>query len=352
MSSSTTAKADTPVDAYLAMALQTTCFAVSTINNPADARRRMSETIDRIAAQISSSKGFVGRDCRLVVLPEYFLTGFPMGDPIEAWKEKACLDIDGPEFDSLAQIASKNDIYLAGNAYENDPNFPDLYFQTCFVMAPSGECVLRYRRLNSMFAPTPHDVWDAYLDKYGLEGVFPVAKTDIGNLAAIASEEILYPEIARCHAVRGAEVFLHPTSQVNELVRAPKDIVTAARAIENLAYVVSANSAGIEGTPLPGGSADGGSKIVDFKGLELVRTGTGESMSAYSEIDLNALRRYRRRPGMENLLSRQRFELYAETYQMNCFYPAGTMKGTKPERQQFVQNQMQTIERLSKLGII
>ena len=38
--------ADTPVEAYVAMALQTTCFAVSTIKNPVDARRRMSETIE------------------------------------------------------------------------------------------------------------------------------------------------------------------------------------------------------------------------------------------------------------------------------------------------------------------
>jgi hypothetical protein len=103
---------------------------------------------------------------------------------------------------------------------------------------------------------------------------------------------------------------------------------------------------------LPAASADGGSKIVDFKGLVLVRSGPGESMSACSEIDLAALRRYRRRPGMENLLSRQRFELYAETYRMDCFYPANTMSAAGPDRRQFAQNQMQTIERLSKLGII
>lgn len=352
MSDSNSARADHGIDAYVALALQTTCFAVNAVKTAADARLQMSETIDRIADQIASSKAFVGSDCRLFVLPEYFLTGFPMGESIGAWKEKACLDIDGPEYESLGAIAQKNNIYLAGNAYENDSYFPELYFQTCFVMDPAGNCVLRYRRLNSMFAPTPHDVWEAYLDRYGLDGVFPVAKTEIGNLAAIASEEILYPEIARCHAVRGAEIFLHPTSQANELIRAPKDAVTPARAIENLAYVISANSAGIAGVSLPAASADGGSKIVDYKGLVLARSGSGESMSAYSEIDLTALRRYRRRPGMENLLSRQRFELYAETYRMDCFYPANTMSAVRPERQQFIENQTQTIERLRKLGII
>ena len=40
--------------------------------------------------------------------------------------------------------------------------------------------------------------------------MFPVAKTAIGNLAAIASEKILYPEVARCLAMRGAEIFYTP----------------------------------------------------------------------------------------------------------------------------------------------
>jgi len=341
-----------PGDAYIALALQTTCFAVSALKAPAEARERMRGTLARIAAQVAASKAFVGDDCRLVVLPEYFLTGFPMGESIASWKEKACLEADGPEYEALAGIARDNDIFLAGNVYEADSGFPALYFQACFVLDPSGDCVLRYRRLNSMFAPTPHDVWDAYLDRYGLEGVFPVARTAIGNLAAVASEEILYPEIARCHAVRGAEVFIHPTSQANELARAPKEAVTVARAIENAAYVVSANSAGIEGTPLPAGSADGGSKIVDYRGVTLAKSGPGESMAASAEIDLAALRRFRRRPGMENLLSRQRFELYRETYRSEDFYPANTMAGKSPGRAQFSRNQKETIERLSRRGII
>lgn len=340
------------VDGYVALALQTTCMAINTIPTVDDARRKIMQNIARVAAQIASSKAFIGSDCRLVVLPEYFLTGFPMGDSIPAWKDKACFAMDGPEYAALAKVAQDNRIFLAGNAYETDPAFPDLYFQTCFAIDPSGDIVLRYRRLNSMFAPTPHDVWEQYLDVYGLDGVFPVARTEIGNLAAIASEEILYPEVARCMAMRGAEVFLHTTSQTNELVRAPKDVTTVARAVENMGYVVSANSAGIQGTPLPCSSADGGSKIVNYKGLVLAKSGIGESMTAYADIDLNALRKYRRRPGMENLLARQRFELYAQSYSSFSFYPADTMRDTPPQREQFMQNQLDTIKKLESSGVI
>jgi predicted amidohydrolase len=342
--------------AYLALALQTRCDSVAGIADPAAARAAIAAAIRRIGAEIAAGKAFLGADCRLVVLPEYFLTGFPMGDGSEAeacaWTARACLAMDGPEYEALGRIAQERAVFLSGNAYETDPKFPGLFFQTAFVIAPSGAVVLRYRRLNSMFAPTPHDVWEDYLDAYGLEGVFPVARTEIGNLAAIASEEILYPEIARCHAMRGAEVFLHGTSQANETARHAKGVATVARAIENLAYVVSANSAGITGTALPAESADGGSAVIDYRGIVLARSGPGATLSAAAEIDLAALRRYRRRPGMENLLSRQRLELFAASYAGTHFYPANTLKGQAPSRGRFVRNQIETIERLSRLGII
>ena len=342
----------TTTEAYRALALQLTCHAVNQATDRQEARTLMQQAIDRIGSQIAASIAFIGTDCRLMVLPEYFLTGFPLGEPFAVWADKACLEMTGAEYEALGKIAQKHRIFLAGNAYELDPHFPKLYFQTCFVIDPSGNVVLRYRRLNSMFAPTPHDVWDDYLAHYGLEGVFPVAKTEIGNLAAIASDEILFPEVARCLMMRGAEVFLHSTSEVYGKERSPKDIAKMSRAIENMAYVVSANTAGIAKIPIPIASADGGSKIIDYRGLMLAETATGESMAAFAEIDLAALRRYRRRPGLTNLLARQRFELYAESYRQAQFYPANTMLNGEVDRKHFMQTQQQTIEHLADSEVI
>ncbi len=346
-----TANFDT-IDSFRAVALQVTCHAVNQATDRQEARSLMQNTINRLAKQIAASIAFIGEDCRLIVLPEYFLTGFPMGESLAVWAEKACLEMAGAEYEAIGKIAQKHGIFIAGNAYELDPNFPGLYFQTSFVMDPSGSVVLRYRRLNSMFAPTPHDVWDKYLDCYGYEGVFPVAKTAIGNLAAIASEEILYPEVARCLAIRGAEIFLHSTSEVYVTERSPKDAAKISRAVENVAYVVSANTAGIANISIPVASADGGSKIIDYRGLVLAQTGAGESMAAFAEIDLATLRRYRRRPGLTNLLSRQRFELYAESYRQSHFYPVNSMLEKEVDRKHFIQTQQETIERLANLGVI
>jgi predicted amidohydrolase len=204
-----------------------------------------------------------------------------------------------------------------------------------------------------MFTPSPHDVMSKYLDLYGVDGLFPVARTEIGVLACIASEEILFPELARCFAIRGAEIFLHSTSEVGSPLVTQKDVAKRARAIENVAWVVSANTGGIEGSPIPASSTDGGSKIVDFEGRVMVEAGAGESMSAFGEIDLAASRRARRRPGMGNMLARNRFDLYAKVYDSARFHVAnGLGDGGAPERSYFLEAQRSVIRRLTEDGII
>ncbi|MDX2143484.1 MAG: nitrilase-related carbon-nitrogen hydrolase [Rhodospirillaceae bacterium] len=342
---------------YTAAALQLPVKAVNRCPDRASARARINETIDNLAVRVRGTKHWAGPSLKLIVLPEYFLTSYPQQESVAEWADKAALDPDGPEYERMARIAQDNNVFLAGNAYETDKHFPGLYFQVCFIIDPAGKVVLRYRRLNSMFAPTPHDVWDKYLDLYGLEGVFPVARTEIGNLAGIASEEILYPEIARCFAMRGAEVFFHPTSENGSIVQTFKDVAKLARAIENMAYVVSANTGGLLDIDLPPDAGNGASRIIDFRGQVLKVAGWGETANAMAEIDLNALRRERRKPGMNNFLSRQRFDAFAASYAAAKFQtanalmnPDGTVK--QPERAHFADAQARTLARLSELGLI
>ncbi|UCG71674.1 MAG: hypothetical protein JSV45_10435 [Chromatiales bacterium] len=346
---------------FAALALQVSTHCVNACPDRDSARARMAENIARVRRAVAGSKAFIqqysGETARLVVLPEYFLTGFPMGDTVPGWRDKAALDIVGPEYDALGAIAADFDLYLAGNAYEVDPNFPELYFQCCFVIGPGGDVVLRYRRMISLSGPTPYDVWDRYLEIYGLDGVFPVADTPIGRIAAIASEEILYPEIARCHAMRGAEIFVHPTSEAGTPQDSIKETARRARALENLAYVVSANSAALLDNPIPAESTTGMSKVVDFNGHVLAEAMPGgESMVANATIDLAALREARRRTGLINMLSRQPFQAYAESYAAAEFRaPNALLKDGDvrvPAREAFVAGQRADIERLAKSGLI
>jgi predicted amidohydrolase len=341
---------------FSALALQTLCDAVNSDNNRSAARKRMKAAISRVTGQIATAKGFLkgfnGYNLKLVVLPEYWMTGFPLGESREEWQDKAAIDVDGEFADRLGEVAQKLGIFLCSNHYENDPHFPDLYFQANVIYAPNGDPVLRYRRMISLYTPSPYDVWDAYLDAYGADAIFPVVDTEVGVLGAVASEEILYPEISRMHAAKGAEIILHPTSEVAAPGLTPKDISKRARALENIAYVVSANTGGVIGNSIPQSSIDYMSKIVDWKGNVVAEAAGGETMNANAVIDLEGLRSARRNTGMSNLISRLPFEAFRDTYAKD-FAPANrTPDGKMIERADAIAQQQAVIERLVKDGVL
>lgn len=348
------------IKSYAALPLQMRCEAVNRCHSNHDARERMLQCIARCDELIAGSKAFIstfsGDPVRLVVLPEYFLTSFPMGEPVADWQEKACIAVDGPEYERLGEVAHKHGIYLSGNAYELDEHFPELYFQTSFIIDDAGQVILRYRRLVSMFAPTPHDVLDAYLDHYGEDSLFPVVSTPLGKLACVASEEILYPEITRALALKGAEVICHSSSEIGSPRATPKNVAKQARAYENMVYVVSANSAGIVDNPIPNQSTDGHSQVVNHKGMVLAEAGQGETMDGYAEIDVAALRRARSKTAMTNTLARQRLELFRNVYSSESVYPANSLlmdNGVKtPGRDHYLETQRQAIQVLQARGVI
>ncbi len=105
-----------------------------------------------------------------------------------------------------------------------------------------------------------------------------------------------------------------------------------------------------------GGGTDGFSQVLNYKGDQLCEAGYGESINAFAEIDLNALRRYRRRPAMGNLLARQPMQLYKQFYEKSDIQSSNELmqdgQPGLPDKSYFVKRQQTVIERLSKDGII
>lgn len=348
------------IEPYAAVAMQLTARSTERCADTAEARAQILAHISELEGPIRAAAIFIeqyaGRPVKLAVLPEYLFTSYPGRIGIPEFAERVGFAADGPEYEAIGGVAQRLGLHVAGNAYETDRHFPDFYFQTSFIVAPTGEVVLRYRRLLSMFAPSPHDVWDAYLDRYGIEGVFPVARTGIGTLACIASEEILYPEIARAFAFRGAEVLCHSSSEIGSPLATAKDVAKRARAWESMAYVVSANTAGISGTAMSLASADGNSQVVGPDGKVLAQSLSGETYTAFATIDIEALRATRRTPAMTNSLARQRPALFAQVYAdapgqaPNAMLHEGKPK--VPQRDDFKRMQAAMIDRMVKAGVI
>lgn len=256
----------------------------------------------------------------LVVFPEFGMQGPPLGMPVADWIARACGPIDGPLTEPLRALAKREGIYVAGNMFEAPEEWPGRYFNSSFIIGPTGEVILNYRRVNVAAFPSVHDFMTEYLRVTPFEQVFPVADTPLGKLCVIACGEITVPEVARVMMMQGAEVILHPT---NSRFSPAQEAAKLARVAENMSYMVSANIAGAIGFSPDGAFTGGRSHILSHMGETLAfEEDAGESTAVSALIDIEKLRRDRRADiGLANPHLRARYEMYVPYYARARFYP-------------------------------
>jgi hypothetical protein len=107
---------------------------------------------------------------RLVLLPEFAFQGPPRGDSVDEWIGKACYPVPGEITAPFQAKAAELGIYIGGNQFEADPEWPHRHFNTSWLIDPAGEVILRYRRIHTAQWVSPHDLLDAYIDRYGVDG--------------------------------------------------------------------------------------------------------------------------------------------------------------------------------------
>ncbi len=335
---------------WQAISMQTINNAVNGAGSRADAMVIVNRSIDRWEQLLGFALGRPVGVPRVVVFPEFNLQGFPITETTAQWIEKACLEIPGSaEIERLQKLAQKHGVYLGANAYERSDEWPGMYFNCCFLIDPSGNIILKYRRVSTEQGFSPHDVLERYLEKHGIEGLWPVARTPIGNLAMMPCGEILWPETARCLMFRGAEVILHPTSDQGYTEFMAWESAKRTRAAENMVYLISANAGGITGGPASNQN-NGNSKIFDFQGRLLSSSDSaGESYRCNAVIDVGLLRRARCTPGGlfgVNRLARLRPEAYAPLYAAASFYPPNLwLDGPMKSKQQIQDALVKVIEK-------
>jgi predicted amidohydrolase len=289
---------------------------------------------------------------KLVVLPEFALQGPPHGLPAANWIEKACCAIPGRISAPLQNLARRAHIYIAAHQFESDPEWPGRYFNTSFLIAPTGAVILRYRRVNTAAFPSPHDLMDAYLARYGMVEIFPVVDTELGRLAMIPCGEINVPEVARVLMMQGAEVILHPT---NSPRRPAQEAAKIVRAAENMVYIVSANVAEGVGFSWDGSVLGGRSHIIDYLGRTLAYEDAAEETIAVSaRIDIDALRAARKQDtGTANPLLRARWEMYRPFFATASFYPPNSfLHAPMPDAASAKPALAASLQNMAKAGVI
>ncbi len=308
-----------PIEPWRATSIQTRSRLAVKASDRAGAWAAIKANLENGCALIEAAcKGDVPP--KLVVLPEFAFQGPPHGMSAASWIDKACCPIPGPITAPLQKVAKQYGIYIGGHQFESDPEWPGRYFNSCFLIDPRGEVILRYRRVNTAAFPSPHDFMDAYLERYRPAEVFPVVNTEIGRIAMIPCGEINVPEVGRVLMMQGAEVFLHPT---NSPRRPAQEAAKVVRAAENMVYVISANVAEGIGFSYDGSVLGGRSHIVDYLGRTLAyEDGSDQTTAVSALIDIEALRAARKQDtGTSNPLLRARWEMYRPFFAAASFYP-------------------------------
>lgn len=286
----------------------------------AEARAVIAMNRDKLISMVNAACAS-GQKPDLVVFPEFGMQGPPLGMEVDKWIDWACMEVPGPETAPLQDLANKQGIYIVGNAFEAPGKFPGRYFNTSFIIGPTGDVILLYRRVNTAAFPSVHDFRTDYLKVTPQDQVMPVVDTPLGKLCVIACGEITVPEVARCMMMQGAEVILHPT---NSRHSAAQEAAKLCRVTENMCAMVSGNVAGPIGFSPDGTFTGGRSHILDHLGNTLAfEESAEESIGVSAVIDIDKLRRDRRADtGLSNPHLRARYEMYVPFYEQARFYPA------------------------------
>ena len=274
-----------------------------------------------------------GFPVKFIAFPEYAANGYPAGKMSEALK--ASEEIPGPITEEISSWAKEYDCYVAFGMGNNIPEYPSTSFDTSVIIDDKGEVCLVYRKTNPWlpdeYWPSPHDFLDTWdKEKYPL---FPVAKTNIGNLGSYICNDGMTPEPCRQLAFNGAEVMYHPELLMDPWVIPPLEyfeLQTRWNSVVNVCYHVAVNGAWQPHEAPPYGMM-GGSMITDYEGRILSACPkTATEVYCMSILDINAVREYRKTMPTHNGLNSFKGNLF-DYHRRDIMYPAHPQIADDPD---------------------
>jgi len=149
----------------------------------------------------------------LVCLPEFTL----QGSAARLWGRedmlRLAIDLPGEETELIGQKAKEYNCYIIVSSYTKEKDWPNHYFNASFMLGPSGQVISNHWKAH--FDPgyleqatTTHDVLDEFVERYGWDAVWPIARTDIGNISHFTCSEGFNPETYRAYAFKGGEILV------------------------------------------------------------------------------------------------------------------------------------------------
>ncbi|MEM2098493.1 MAG: carbon-nitrogen hydrolase family protein [Candidatus Bathyarchaeia archaeon] len=215
------------------------------------------------------------QDAKIVIFPELALTGYVIRDQIYELAET----IPGPSTKKVEQIAEKTGRYIIFGAPEISEKTQATLFNTAVLIGPQG-IIGKYRK---KYLPT-HSVFEE--KRYFRPGYQTAAfSTPIGNIGMLICYDLFFPEVSRLTRLKGAQLIV-TISASPATRRTFFEVLTAARAIENTAFIAYVNLAGVE----DGLQFWGGSRVVSPTGELLAKAKYDEEDFIMCEVNFTDLR--------------------------------------------------------------
>lgn len=317
-----------PVAPYMAVGLSTVIYGIAE-------RRHIRHNLETIEEAIHEAISMVNINMpvKIIALAEGALTGFTdeiFDLPHTLAARELFIDIPGEETGWLGRLAKLYNTYIIGQCKARWPEvMADRFFNTLFVIAPSGEVVHKAPK-NHIWCRerscTPHDVYDRWVSLYGdgIEAFYPVLKTpDIGNIGTICCSDGEYPEAVRALAFNGAEVVYRPSeatpmTQVGYPGGGTWMTQNRGHAEFNSVYMLCPNAGPVYLSPSAKHPIDitgGHAHLVDYRGEILSYSPSGNNTLVAAIFDIEALRQYRAMNLNSNWLKDLRTELFKRMYE-------------------------------------
>ncbi len=173
--------------------------------------------------------------------------------------------VPGPLCERIGEIARRRNMYVGACFFERAGG---RYYNTNVLINPTGEIAGKYRKVHlppqesCVLTPGRH---------------FPVFPTPLGNIGTMICYDMMFPESARCLALNGADLVLHPTAGYGWTEHIG-DIQAAARAVDNdLNLLIACRSR---------------SGVIDHWGDRLADAGSRKSALVHARLDPRAPREF------------------------------------------------------------
>ncbi len=312
------------IEPYTAVALQTSVHNVRTRDAVEKNLKHIGNMIDLVVHICS-----LELPVRLIALGEGAIQGFidEILDMDQAeYATTMAAELPGWESELLGEKARQHGCFILAQLKTRNPRYPERFFNTVFMLGPDGKLVYQHQKNVILFtehSTTPHDVYADWVAEHGdgPEAFFPVARTEIGNIAGSVGVEGAFPESWRGFAMQGAEILYRASLPEPWVSRGMFQLQNRARALDNSCYMLAPNTGALivpgapgEADTSIGGALGGRSGIYGFRGEVLAESTVVDDCYVAAQVNIEELRYYREHARFQNWLPYLKTEIYRSLY--------------------------------------